>query len=333
MRKFQFSSALVVLSLLMVAGSTQGAPAEKAAAAPSFKSFKEAYSAGNQALKDRKFQEAISDYAAAESMSTTPKGKSQAANAQGWALLRAKKWKEAKEALGRAVEEDKENKVALKNLGVASFRLYEYGFADIEELKEAVTNLEASGENQELLERAKGILSREEAYAQATPVAETTGSGMNFKSLLALGDKLQAEGKFDQALKIFKQAEASGVSAAAKATAANRQGKVLLDARRPTESVAYFEQAVKYQPEEKVYLNNLGFGYWVVYDSGKGGEADLKKAVDAFYKANSIDASYHAENMKMALDELKEVDAEAAKAYSVKDDKEESASEAKADKE
>ena len=49
----------------------------------------------------------------------------------------------------------------------------------------------------------------------------------------------------------------------------------------------------------------------------------MKKAVDAFYKANSIDASFHSENLKMALDELKEVDPEAAKAYTVKDDKDE----------
>ena len=84
-------------------------------------------------------------------------------------ILKARKLEDAKKALSRAVEEDADNKVALKNLGVASFRLYEYGFAGVEELKSAVKNLEASGENQELLERAKGALTREETYAQATP--------------------------------------------------------------------------------------------------------------------------------------------------------------------
>ena len=299
------------------------------AASVSFKSFKEAYTAGNQALKERNFEAAVSAYGEAENLSTTPKGKSQAANAQGWALLKAKKWEEAKKALGRAVEEDADNKVAMKNLGVASFRRYEYGFAGVDELKEAVKNLEASGENQELLERAKGALTREDAYAQATatPVVEVSTDGLNFKALTALGDKLQTEGKFDQALKVFKVAETIAKSPASKAAASNRQGKVLLDARRPHESVPYFEKAVENLPKEKIYLNNMAFSYWVLYDSGKGKVDDLKKAVDAFYKANAIDASFHSDNLKMALDELKEVDPEGAKAYGVKEDKEDAVGE------
>ena len=82
---------------------------------------------------------------------------------------------------------------------------------------------------------------------------------MNFKALSALGDKLQSEGKFDQALKVFKQAEAMADSPAAKATAANRQGKVLLDARRPPESIPYFEQAVKDQPNRESLFKQPGF--------------------------------------------------------------------------
>lgn len=330
MRKPHFFWMLALLSLPFVAQAEDKKKDAPAVSTASFKTFKEAYAAGNQALKDRKFQEAVADYAAAEGLATSAKGKGDAANAQGWAYLKAKKWQEAKKALEHAVEINSENKVALKNLGVACFRLYEYGFADVDELKDAVKNLEASGENQELLERAKGALGREEAYAQVTPVVEST-SGMNFKALLALGDKLQSEGRFDEALKAFKEADAVAKAPAAKGAAANRQGKVLLDSRKPTESIAFFEQAVKAQPTEKVFQNNLGFGYWVLYDSGKGKAEDLKKAVDAFYKANSIDASYHGDNLKMALDELKEVDPEAAKAYTAKED--EGASEGtKADK-
>jgi len=307
------------------AAETKPAAVDQAASAkPSFSSFKEAYAAGNQALKDRKFSEASADYGVAEDMATSPKGKSQAANAQGWALWKAKKIDEAKKVFARAVEEDPQSKIALKNLGVVSFHRYEYGFAGLDELKEAVKNLEASGEDQELLERAKGALTREEDYAKATPEAEADLSSMNFKALVVLGNKLQSEGQFDQALKAFKQAEVIAKSPAAKGNAANLQGKVLLDARKPHESVPYFEQAVKEQPKEKVYLNNLGFGYWVLYDSGKGGAADLKKSVDAFYQMNALDPSYHGENLKMALDELKEVDPEAAKSYTIKDDKDES---------
>jgi len=328
MRPFRFFWLLTVLTMPAALLADDKAPA-----APSFTNFKDAYSTGNQALKDRKFEDAVAAYFEAEKLATTSKGKSQAANAQGWAFLKARKLEEAKKALERAVEEDGDNKVALKNLGVASFRLYDYGFSGVEELKTAVKNLEASGENQELLERAKGALSREDSYAQATatPSVSASTEGLNYKGMLALGDRLQADGKFAQATKVFKQAQVIARSPSAKAAAANRQGKVLLDSRHPLESIPYFEQAVKDQPNEKVYLNNLAFSYWVLYDSGRGTEGDLKKSVDAFYKANSLDASFHSENLKMALDELKEADPEAAKAYSVKDDDKDEADSDKAD--
>lgn len=316
MRKLHFLWVAALLGQVPVIGAESKAQTPK----PDFKSFKEAYAAGNQALKDHRFQEAVADYRAAESLSPTPKSKSQAENAQGWASLKSRKWEEAKVEFQKAVEADDQNKVALKNLGVANFRLYEYGFAGVEELKEAIKHLEESGENEEQLERAKGALAREEAYAQATPVAEVNSSEMSYKSLQALGDKLQLQGQFDEALKAFRRAELNAPSPKGKGTAANRQGKALLDARRPQDSVAHFERAVKLVPDEKVFLNNLGYSYWALYDSGRGTLEDLKRSVDAYYKANAIDPSFHAEMMRMALDELRDVDPEGAKAYSVKDD-------------
>ena len=124
-------------------------------AAPSYKNFKEAYAAGNDALKDRKFKEAAAAYEAAETLASTSKGKSQMANAQGWAMLKAKDLGEAKKSFARAVEENGENKVALKNLGVVEYHLYEYGLEGAEILKESIKHLEASGDDPELLERAK----------------------------------------------------------------------------------------------------------------------------------------------------------------------------------
>jgi tetratricopeptide (TPR) repeat protein len=284
-------------------------------APPAFSTFKEAYAAGNQDLKNRKFTQAASDYGAAENLASSPKSKSEAANAQGWAYLKGKDWQDAKASLAEAVSQDGGNKTALKNLGAASYSLYEYGLAGTDELKAAIQNLDASGNSPELLDRAKADLAREESYAQATPAPEPKLGGQSFKALLAIGDDAQAQGQFDLALKAFKQAEALSSTAAGKGAAANRAGKALLDARRPPESVAFFERAVAAQPKEKVYLNNLGYSYWVLYDSGKGTTADLKKAVDVFYKANAIDPSYHSENMTMALDELKDIDPDAAKAY------------------
>ncbi len=297
--------------------------ASNSSASPEFKTFKEAYAAGNQSLKDRKLDESAADYDAAENLASSDKGKSQAANAQGWAYWKAKKLEDATKAFSRAVEENGDNKVALKNLGVVSYRSYEYGLSDVSALKDSIKNLEASGDDQELLDRAKGDLSREEGYAQITPEPPQDISKMKFKELCSYGDKLQSEGEFDKAMKAFKQAESVAVSADAKGTAANRQGKLLLDFHHPGEAAAKFEQAVGYKPSDKelkVFLNSLGLSYWSIYDSGKGKGEELKKSVDAFYKMNSIDASYHHENMEMALDELKEVDPDAAKAYSVKDD-------------
>jgi tetratricopeptide (TPR) repeat protein len=290
------------------------------AKAPSFTSFKEAYAAGNRALKQNDPQAAVAAYEAAEKLASTVKGRRDAATASGWAYIKAKKWRDAKTALLRAVAEDKDSKVALKNLGCASFNLYAYGFAGVEELKDAVKYLEASGENDELLDRAKADLAREEIYAQATPGAETNLKGKNFRSLLALGDKAQSQGQFTLAMRIFKQAATVAVSASSKAVAANRQGRVLLDARKPQEAVAYFEEAVRYKPKEKVFLNNLAYSYWAFYDSGRGKEAALKKAVDVYYKLNALDPSLHTDMLKMALDELKERDPSSTKSYAVQED-------------
>ena len=287
---------------------------------PSFKTFKEAYAAGNQALKDRKFEESAADYGAAEDMATTPKAKSQAANAQGWAYLTGRKLSEAKKAFARSIEENADNKVALKNLGAVEYNLYEYGVGGTDDLKDAVKNLEASGENAEDLESAKAALSREEAQAQATPAADPDTSGMNFKALCALSDKLQEQGQTEQAMKVMEKAASIAASPASKAAAANREGRLLLDSRQPAKAESYFEDAVNAQPKNKVYLNNLGWNTWVLYKSGKEGGASLKKAVDSYYQMNAIDPSYHGESLKMALDELKEVDPEAAKAYTVKDE-------------
>ena len=318
MKKF----ALVLMLGMAAPAALYAAGQEKKAppAAVSFDDSKTAFQEGNQALKENRWAEAAADYAAAEKLASSDQAKSRAANAQGYAYLKARKYKEAKEAFGRAVGYDPSNKVALSNAGCASSKLYEYGLGGVEELKEAVKQFEAcnaldASYKPDFLEKAKADLAKEESYAQAKPAADPDLKSMDYKSLIALGDKEQSEGRFDAALKAFKQAEAVGVSDKSKGAAANRQGRALLDARRNQEATPHFERAVQYQPEEKVYLNNLGQSHWVTYDSGKGTVEDLKKAVENFQKANEIDASFHKENLTMALEELQQVDAEAAKAY------------------
>src|ERR1035441_9527207 len=125
MRKLHFFPIMAVLSLPVMAmaqehsGGDSQAPEAKLSStlgsgnpAPSFKSFKEAYSAGNDSLKNRKFTEAAANYGAAEDLGSNPKAKSQAANAQGWAYLKSRKLAEAKKAFARAIEENADNKLA-----------------------------------------------------------------------------------------------------------------------------------------------------------------------------------------------------------------------------
>ena len=308
------STACLGLLLIGNTALAQSAPAV------SYSSFKSAYSSGNDALKKGHFVEAAKAYEAAEEMASSAKGRCDAYNAAGWALMKAKKWPDAKTVLMEAVTEDKDSKIAEKNLGFVCFNLYEYGFAGTEELKSAIQYLEASGENEELLDRAKSDLSREEAYAQATPEPEPSFKDKSFKTLLAMGDEAQANGKYAVAIKVFKHASLAANTSTTKGLAANRLGKVLLDDRKPREAVASFEEAVKEKPKEKVYLSNLAYSYWSVYDSGKGTIDDLKKAADAYYRVNSQDSTFHNEMLKMVLEELKEVDPATAGQYNVTED-------------
>ncbi|HTA76025.1 MAG TPA: tetratricopeptide repeat protein [bacterium] len=310
----------LILSFILIALTAAQTFAADKSKVISYSTFKTAYSAGNDDLKNGRFADAVKAYEAAVGLASTAKGRCDAYNAAGWALMKAKKWPEAKAMLLEAVTEDKDSKIALKNLGFVCFNLYEYGFAGTEELKNAIQYLEASGENEELLDRAKTDLSREEAYAQATPEAEPKLKDKSFKALLAMGDEAQANGKYALATKIFKHAALSASSISSKALVANRLGKVFLDNRKPKEAVLCFEEAVKEKPKEKVYLNNLAYSYWVVYDSGKGTVEDLKKATDTYYRVNSKDSTFHNEMLKMVLEELKEVDPASASQYTVSED-------------
>jgi tetratricopeptide (TPR) repeat protein len=318
--KFLKFYSILFLSVCSGIFLNQKATASQNSPMVSYGNFKEAYSAGNDALKKGHYLEAVKAYEAAEGLASSAKGRSDAYNAAGWALVKAKKWSEAKAVFKEAVDEDNTSTIALKNLGFACFNLYEYGFAGVEELKNAVQYLEASGENEDLLDRAKSELSLEESYNQTTPQPEPSLKDKSFKSLLAMGDEAQASGQYDLAIKIFKHAATIAGTVSSKALAANRQGKVFLDDRKPQEALIYFEEAVKEKPKDKVYLNNLAYSYWVVYDSGKGTVEDLKKSADIYYRVNAIDSTFHNDMFKVVLDELKEVEPASASQYTVGED-------------
>lgn len=137
-------------------------------ASSSFKTFKEAYKAGNQAFKDHQWSAAAEDYSQAASLALSDKAKSQALNSKGWILIKQKKWKASQAVLNQAVQADASNKTAEKNLGIASYRIYEYGLGGVEDLKIAITHLDAGGDT-DLLEMAKGDQAREETFSQVTP--------------------------------------------------------------------------------------------------------------------------------------------------------------------
>src|SRR5665213_1986120 len=319
MRRLKFCS-IFILTVCFGVFLNQKTTASQNPTMVSYGSFKEAYSSGNDALKKGHYSEAVKAYEAAEGLASSAKGRSDAYNAAGWALVKAKKWPEAKAVFKEAVDEDNTSTIALKNLGFACFNLYEYGFAGAEELKNAIQYLEASGENEDLLDRAKSELSLEEFYNQTTPQPEPSLKDKSFKSLLAMGDEAQANGRYDLAIKIFKRAAAIASTVSSKALVANRQGKVFLDAEKAVGVHLHFEEAVKEKPKEKVYLNNLAYSYWVVYDSGKGTVEDLKKSTDIYYRVNAIDSTFHNDMFKVVLDELKEVDPSSASQYTVGED-------------
>lgn len=322
--KILFGTVLLVLGLGIV---TKISNAEEKAST-SFHSFKEAYAAADALFAEAKWMEAAELYAQAEKHASTDKGKSQASNAQGYALLKARKYQEAVDAFSRAVQADPSNLVALSNLGYAYHRLYVYRLVEgLEPLVKAESYLKLAEQidpnyKPELLQQVVSDLEREKLYAQATPIAQKPTPGMGYKAAVALGDQAQEQGQFDLAVEAFVLAEKEAHSSRAKASAANRAGKVYLDSRRPKEAIAHFQQAVEYDPKEKVFLNNLGFAYWMFWDSGRGTVEDLKKAVALFYQVNEWDPTYRPGNFRMALETLREAAPEAAKEYEIQETRE-----------
>lgn len=320
------------MSLLLgwVVGIANAAPASTPSASASgaqgakYASFREAYDAGNLFLKGRKFAPAVAAYLQAGDLTTSASAKAQALNAAGWTYIKARKWLQAQEVLLRATQSDPKNKIALGNLGYADLKIYQYGLGDASNLQEAIKNLEAcaaidASYKADLLETAKTIRDRREAEGTVTPIPAPK-PGVSYNDAKILGDKAQAQGQYDLALQYFRKAEAASKTPKAKGTAANRQGLVLLEARRPKEAVAHFERAIKADPTEKIFLNNLGLAYWTLYDAGLADVSALRQSVSAFYRANDMDASYHGDNLRMALSELKEVDPDGAKPYDSKRD-------------
>jgi tetratricopeptide (TPR) repeat protein len=108
-----------------------------------------------------------------------------------------------------------------------------------------------------------------------TPVPEPR-PGLSYNEAKLGGDKAQAQGQYDLALRYFKKAEVASMTPKAKGAAANRQGLAMLEARRPKEAVAHFERAVKAEPNEKIFLNNLGLAHWTLYDAGLGDNASSR---------------------------------------------------------
>ena len=314
-----------VVGISAAADKTDSSKASKVSTV-TFANFREAYDAGNRLLRERKFQSAVDAYTQAENFASAPSVKSQAANAAGWTLVKARKWSEAREIFRRAVQYDPKTKPALGNLGYSALKIYQYGLGSDPDFEEALKSLEACSAidpayKADLLESAKTIQARHESNGTVTPIPAPK-AGVSYMEAKTLGDKAQAQGQYDLALQYFKKAEAGATTAKAKGAAANRQGLVLLEARRPKEAVVHFERAMKAEPSEKIFLNNLGLAYWTLYDAGLADTAVLKQAVDAFYKSNGMDASYHGENLRMALNELKEADPESAKPYDSKKDPE-----------
>jgi tetratricopeptide (TPR) repeat protein len=313
----------VLLYLKPVMGWSQLTLQPSGSSSEVFTSFQTAYQAGDQLMHQNGWKGAIQAYQQAVSLTTNHYLKSVAENSEGWAWITLHNYSRAKRSLKRAIHYDSSNKVALSNLGVVYYRMYEFGLEGIRSLKQAIKyfkkcNAIDANYHPELLIRAQEDLDDVDSWAQATPIpSRELRKSLSYQDSIALGDQAQSQGQLPLALKAFQLAAREAHSMRSKASAINRQGKAWLDYHFPSKALSYFKQAVKLEPNQRIYLNNLGFTYWEIYDSGLGNISDLIHAVNLFYRVNALGDSYRIENFKMALAELQRVDPKDAQKYEV----------------
>lgn len=126
----------------VLAASEKVAPSNGAkGTSATYAGFRDAYDAGNRLLRARQFPQAVDAYTQAEGFASSPSVKSQAANAAGWTLVKARKWIQAREIFRRAVQSDPKNKVALGNLGFSALKIYQYGLGSEPDFQEALKAL------------------------------------------------------------------------------------------------------------------------------------------------------------------------------------------------
>ncbi len=276
---------------------TAPAAAGKKEAPQDFKSF---FSAGNQAMDEGRWDDAIESLAKAEEIAGTDKnGRSPAANCQGLVHMKCRQWKEAVPHFERAVNYNPENKVALNNLGLTQMNIHQYGLGDLDNLKRAVESYEKlaaldpdyRAANRELV---KKMLAEAEALTAKANAAgdEALPEGKGYKFWTGQGDAAEGNGQFEKAMQCYAKAEEQ--SASSKHWAANRQGLCAMKQRDFTDAANQLERATSLVAEptskEAIIFNNLGTAYINVYESGTGNLPELENAAKAFKRASELNA-------------------------------------------
>jgi len=294
----------------------QPAAETQPAVAPAAKKLPQ-FAKASEALKAGRYEEAFNNYKEAEGMSTSPAGRSNAANGMGLVCIKMHKPVEAVTHLERAVQADPSNKTAWNNLGSCQRTLYETGQAGPAALESAVAAFEKVAAldpsyKPDNLKQAQEMAAREKGWADAAAKragapAATVPVGGTFQVLKAAGEKAEQEGDFILAKGCYEEAEKVSGTKKGKSSAANMLGLLALKQRDPKAAVENFRRATTQDPTSKYAWNNLGVTLMDSCDAGLMGKEGAAEAVEAFKKVNELDPQFKPENLKRGEDMLAEL--------------------------
>ena len=262
-------------------------------------SWKDVYNSGQKAMDDGDYAKALEILAQSEKSATSAAGKAPAANGQGLALLRSRKYAEAIPHFERALKHDSNYLISRKNLGYAHVKMYALGLADKSVLEKAVEVLSSVPEGEaSSLGEAKALLDLETKWAAAA-ASPAEPAGKTWRELADEGNAAESEGRFDHALKCFVACQAISKTSPSKAAACNLQGLTLMKARKFEEAMGHLEEACKTGSSNKTFLGNMGLCHLRLYEKNAEGD-HLTPALEALRKVKEMDPSYKPESLALA---------------------------------
>jgi tetratricopeptide (TPR) repeat protein len=283
---------------------------------------RQAFQKASVAMKAGRFDEAVAEYARAESLATSATGKANAANGAGHVFMKLRRYAEAIPHFERAVATDPRSKVAWNNLGLCHLSRYEGGLSGTESLAAALEAFHTTAGldpafHPEHLRAAQDDADREQACAgllgvppqagvSATLVEPVAATG-TFTAYRKAGEAAEVSCQWAIAADNYTRAEALGTTKRSACAAANLLGLLALRTRQPQAAVDHLRRATVADPSNKYAWNNLGVACMRLYDAGTGGKELVEQAVDAFQHVGTIDAAYKPDNLAWSRGVLTEL--------------------------